>query len=211
MLGRVAEAGLAMPFQLRMLAGDNQIDMKTEQEDSGLREAVGATPALTATAGDLALAVALIAEGVVTRAVINPLLQRLHAERAAVVKEGQTRTRVQLLVNEQIAKLDDLLAIIVERSGLPYLPLSIYDIDRDVACLLPREIAFEFCLIPFDQISRSVLVAVANPLDTAIRDRIRTRIGYDLFLYVSSPVEITSALRRAHGLDKEADGGRAKA
>ena len=176
--------------------------MKTEPQNSELVEALGTTPAPTATGGDLALAAALVAEGVVTRAAINPLLQQLHGERAAAVQSGQTLTLLQLLVNAQIAKMDDLLTIIVERSGLPYLPLSTYDVDRDVACLLPREIAFEFCLIPFDRISRCVLIAVANPLDPAIRDRIRVLIDYDLFWYVSSPSDITLALRRAHDLDK---------
>ena len=158
---------------------------------------------------------------------VAPLLQRLRAERAVAIQNGQTLTLLQLLANEQIAKLDDLLGIIVERSRLPYLPLSTYDIDRDIACLLPREIAFEFCLIPFDQISRCVLIAAANPLDPATRDRIRVlidydlfwyvnsqarrekfkgaEINYDLFWYVSSPVDITNALRRAHGLDQQTE------
>ena len=184
--------------------------MKTELQNNDLVEALGTAPSPTATGGDLALAAALVAEGVVTRAVVNPLLQRLHAERASAVQVGQTLTLVQLLVTAQLAKLDDLLTVIVDRSGLPYLPLSTYDVDRDVACLLPREIAFEFCLIPVDRISRCVLIAVANPLDPAIRDRIRVLVDYDLFWYVSAPADITMALRRAHDLDKPPAGEPAK-
>ena len=76
---------------------------------------------------------------------------------------------------------------------------------------MPQGIAFEFCLIPFDQISRCILVAAANPLNPVTRNRIRELIDYELFWYVSSPVEITNALRRAHGLDKPAASDRAKA
>ena len=177
--------------------------MKTDLNNSDLVEDLGSTTlAPTATSGDLALAAALVAEGVITNAAVNPFMQQLQAERAAVVQTGQTLTLSQLLVNAKIAQMEDLMTIIVDRSGLPYLPLSTYDVDRDVACLLPREIAFEFCLIPFDRISRCVLIAVANPLDPALRDRIRVLIDYDLFWYVSSPAEITYALRRAHDLDK---------
>lgn len=185
--------------------------MKTEQDGRNQMEGFSAPPALMITGGDMALAVALIEKGVVTHEVINPLLKRLPAERAAAIRNGQTLALLQLLANEQIAKLDDLLAIVVERSGLPYLPLATYDVDRDIACLLPAELAFEFCLIPFDRISRYVLIAVANPLDTAIRERIRALIDYELFWYISSPVEITNALRQAHGLDKQAGNGHAKA
>ncbi len=184
--------------------------MKTDLQNSNLEEALGTPLAPTATSGDLALAAALVAEGVITNAAVNPFLQQLQTDRAAIVQTGQTLTLTQLLVNAQIAKLDDLLTIIVDRSGLPYLPLSTYDVDRDVACLLPKEIAFEFCLIPFDRISRCVLIAVANPLDPALRDRIRVLIDYDLFWYVSSPAEITFALRRAHDLDKSPAGEPAK-
>ena len=189
-------------------------DMKTELQHNELVETLGSALLPTATGGDLALAAALVAEGALTRAAVNPLLQRLQLERGAAVKDGQTLTLLDLLVSEQLATLEDLLSIIVDRSGFPYMPLATYDVDRDVACLLPRDLAFEFCLIPFDRISRSVLIAVANPLDPAIRDRIRVLIDYDLFWYVSAPAEITSALRRAHDLDKAekvAEGERAKA
>jgi len=199
------------PVKQVPLVGEIPINMKTEMDDSNRVETIDATPALTATAGDRVLADALIAAKVVTRPVVNPLLQRLPTERAAAVQSGQTLTLLQLLVTAQLAKLDDLLAIIVERSGLPYLPLATYDVDRNIACLLPREIAFEFCLIPFDQISRCILVAAANPLDPTTCNQIRELIDYDLFWYVSSPVEIANALRRAHGLDKPAASNRAPA
>ena len=184
--------------------------MKPEKEASGLVAAPNAAAISTGESGDLALVNALVAEGVVTRSAVTPLLQRLQNERPTAIQSGQALTLLQLLVNDQLAKLDELLGVVVERSGLPYLPLATYDVDRDVACLVPREIAFEFCLIPFDRISRSVLVAVANPFDLGIRERIRAVIGADLFWYVSSPLEITTALRRAHDLDKQADGSRAK-
>ena len=185
--------------------------MKTEKDGREQLAGFSATPAMLVTGGDMALAVALIEKGVVTHEVVNPLLNRLRTERAAAIRSGQTLALLQLVANEQLAKLDDLLAFVVERSGLPYLPLATYDVDRDIACLVPAEIAFEFCLIPFDKISRYVLVAIANPLDTAICDRVRALIGCDLFWYVSSPVDITNALRRAHGLDQPPGSGKSKA
>ena len=185
--------------------------MKTTTDDNARGEKIGSLPAPAAVGGDLALANALIAAGVVPQSVVNPLLQRLSAERAAAAQTGQPLTVLQLLVSEQLAKLEDLLAIVVERSGLPYLPLASYDVDRDIACLLPREFAFEFCLVPFDRISRCVLIATANPLDLVIRERVGALLSCDLFWYVSSPEEITNALRQAHGLNQPAASEQAKA
>jgi tetratricopeptide (TPR) repeat protein len=152
----------------------------------------------------------LVAEKIASLEAIQPLLRRLQTERGAALQKGQTLTLVQLLVEGQIATLDNILIALVNRSGLPYLPLSAYDVDHDVACLLSLEICFQHCIIPFDVISRSVLIATANPFDTAAQERVRTMVDYDPIWYVSSPGEITQALRRAYGMDTQTNAENAK-
>jgi hypothetical protein len=104
------------------------------------------------------------------------------------------------MVNEQFAKMEDILMVLSDKSGLPYLPLSIYDVDRDIASLLPTEWCWKLCLVPFDSISRSVLIATANPFAQEVRQRIATMLKQNVFWYVSSPADIVGALQRAHGL-----------
>jgi hypothetical protein len=145
----------------------------------------------------------LVAEKVATLDVIQPLLQRLQTERAAAPQNGQPMTLVQLLVDNEVAKLDDILGALVNRSGLPYLPLSGYDVDHETACLVPREICFQHCIIPFDVISRSILIATANPFDMAVRKQVGAAVKYNPIWYVSSPGDITQALRHAHGMETQ--------
>lgn len=162
--------------------------------------------------GDRALANMLLAEKFVTPQAVEPLLQRLTAQRPASIEKGQPLTLVQMLVDEQITKLEDILTLLVDKSGLAYLPLSIYDVDRDVACLLPKDFCFAHCIIAFDLISRSLLIATANPFDVVARNQAELIAGYSVFWYLASPAEIISALRRVHGLDsKTAPGARPKA
>lgn len=151
--------------------------------------------------GDRALAEVLIDEKLVTRQAVQPLLQRLKEQRPVSVAQGQPLCLVQLLVDDQIAKLDDILATIVDKARLPYLPLAIYDVDRDTACLLPRDVSCQLGILAFDAISRSVLVATTNPFDSAARNLVRTTLKQNLFWFVTSPAELTGALRKAHGLD----------
>ena len=151
--------------------------------------------------GTQALAEVLLVEKIVTPQSLEPLLKRLAANRPTDDENAQGPTLVQLLADEQIAKLDDLVSLLVDRSGLPYLPLSTYDVDRDAACLLPREFCFANCVVSFDLISRSVLIATANPFDTATRSHAEGMLPYNVFWYVTSPAEVYAALRRAHGLD----------
>ncbi|NQU09822.1 tetratricopeptide repeat protein [bacterium] len=151
--------------------------------------------------GDQALADLLIAEKLVTPQAVQPLLNRLQTERQQMVDKGQPPSLIQLLVENQLAKLDDLLALLVTKSGKPYLPLSCYDIDRDTAFLVPRELAFANCLVPFDVIGRAVLVATTNPFDNTLIEEVEGLLSYRVFWYISPPVEINTALRRVHGLD----------
>jgi hypothetical protein len=164
-------------------------------------------PPLTHEDGNKALIDVLIAEKLLTPQAVEPLVKRLTS---GPVNTGESPTPLvlaQLLIEEQLVKLDDMLTVLVDRSGLPYLPLSTYDVDRDAVCLLPRDICFEKCVVPFDLISRSVLIATANPFDTAARSQAEAMLAYNVFWYVTSPEEIHAALRRAHGLDSKHPAG----
>jgi tetratricopeptide (TPR) repeat protein len=164
-------------------------------------------PPLTHEDGNKALIDALIAEKLLTPQAVEPLVKRLTSGPANSGESPTPFVLAQLLIEEQLVKQDDILTVLVDRSGLPYLPLSTYDVDRDAVCLLPRDICFEKCIVPFDLISRSVLIATANPLDTAARSQAEVMLAYNVFWYVTSPEEIHTALRRAHGLDSKHPAG----
>jgi tetratricopeptide (TPR) repeat protein len=149
---------------------------------------------------DRILANALGAEKLLTPQAAAPLLQRLKTLRAHPADRSQPLSLCHLMVNEQFAKMEDILMVLSDKSGLPYLPLSIYDVDRDIASLLPTEWCWKLCLVPFDSISRSVLIATANPFAQEVRQRIATMLKQNVFWYVSSPADIVGALQRAHGL-----------
>lgn len=154
-----------------------------------------------AAAGDRALASVLIAEKIATPQAVEPLFQKLKALRDGAIDHNIPVSLIQLIVQEQFAKLDDLLTALLDKSNLPYLPLSVYDLDRDAACLLPVEVCWQFCVVPFDRISRSTLVATANPFDETARLIVSGMLSRNVFWYVSSPLEIAAAVRRARGLD----------
>jgi len=193
-------------FRSRPGAGGTATGSNSPSQATSPADVTKGTPKQTGSAkqdldGEHALADLLISEKVLTRQSVQPLLDQLKTGRQAAATKGQPLTLLQLLVEQQICKLDDLLSIVVTKSAKPYLPLSFYDVDRDTALLLPRDVCFESCIIPFDLISRSVLIATANPFDETTRDRVRTMLDYNVFWYISPPAEIISALRHVHGLD----------
>ena len=151
--------------------------------------------------GDRVLANVLIAEKLVTSKAVEPLLAQLKKLRANPDDKAQALSLAPLLVSDQIAKLEDILLVMVNKSRLPFMPLSIYDVDRETARLLPQDVCWEHCLVPFDLISRSLLIATANPFDQAARKQVEAMVDYHVFWYVAQPSDIMSALRQAHGLE----------
>ena len=153
--------------------------------------------------GDLTLSNTLIAEKVVTLQAIEPILAKLRELRANPGDFTEPLSLLPLLAMEQIAKFEDLLSVLVDKSRLPYLPLNIYDVDRDIAQRLPQDICFQHCLVPFDLISRSILIATANPFDQAARKQVEAMVDLHVFWYISPPADIVAVLRRAYGLDSQ--------
>lgn len=153
--------------------------------------------------GDRLLANVLIIEKLVTPQAVDPLLAQLKKLRTGELDQTQPLSLVPLIVSEQIAKMDDLLLVMVNKSRLPFIPLAIYDVDRETARLLPEDICWQHCLIPFDLISRSVLIATSNPFDQAARKQVEAMVDYHVFWYVAHPGDIVMSLRRCLGADAQ--------
>jgi hypothetical protein len=153
--------------------------------------------------GDAALAQLLINEKLITTQAVEPLLAKLRAMRLATEDSTEALSLLPLLVAEQLAKHDDLLMVLIEKSRLPFMPLSIYDADRDIVRQVPQDICWQHCLVPFDVISRSILIATANPFDQAAPKQVEAMLDHHVFWFISPPADIVMVLRRAYGLDKK--------
>jgi len=151
---------------------------------------------------DRVMADVLILEKLATPQALQPLLQQLKTMRNVLHPEkGLPLSLTQLIVNEQYAKLEDVLTLILNKSSLPYIPLSYYDVDQDVATLIPLEACWQLCMIPFDKIGRCILIATANPFSQPVRQAVEATLKANLFWYVAAPAEIATALRRVHRVE----------
>ena len=61
--------------------------------------------------------------------------------------------------------LDKSLKLLADRSRLAYIPLDRYELDMDLARGAPRDVCQRWCVLPFDRMSKSVLVATCNPFN----------------------------------------------
>lgn len=83
---------------------------------------------------------------------------------------------------------EDLVSILAERYGLPYLDLSGIAINGDALKLVPEEVARETGLAPFQITGKKLKIAVLSPKNDKVKVIVddMTRKGYLVTLYMSS-------------------------
>jgi tetratricopeptide (TPR) repeat protein len=89
------------------------------------------------------------------------------------------------------------LRLISDKSRVAYLPLDRYEVDIDLARGFPAEICRRWCVLPFDRISKSIMVATANPFNQQAAKELAAATSHRLLWYVATPNDLTSNLRKA--------------
>lgn len=105
---------------------------------------------------------------------------------------------IQNIADKGLVSLETSLRLLCEKARAGYLPLEKYDVDIELARSFPKEICRRWCILPFDRMSKAVLVGTANPFNKqAIRD-LEKSSPYRYLWYVMSPSELIVSLRRIY-------------
>ena len=89
------------------------------------------------------------------------------------------------------------LRLLSDKSRVAYLPLERYDIDMDLARGFPAEVCRRWCVLPFDRMSKAILVATANPFNQQAAKELAEATTHRLLWYVAPPNDLVSNLRKA--------------
>lgn len=103
---------------------------------------------------------------------------------------------VQVLNDKGILLLDKSLHLLANKSRTAFLPLDKYDVDLELARRFPAETCRRWCVLPFDRMSKSVLVATSNPFNQQAARELAAATPQRLLWYLASPVELTKLLRK---------------
>ena len=101
-------------------------------------------------------------------------------------------------------KLDQALSGLIDRTKFAYVPLEYYDIDRQIARMLPDHLTLGRLYVPFDLISRTIMVACCNPFDAAGREAVQQSLDYTVTWYLARPDAIIKALQDIYRLESRA-------
>jgi tetratricopeptide (TPR) repeat protein len=110
---------------------------------------------------------------------------------------GVVEPFLQILADKGILPVEKSLKILTDKSRAAYLPLEKYDIDIELTRGFSAEICRRWCVLPFDRMSKSILVATANPFNQQAAKDLAGAAPHRLLWYLTTPVELVKNLRKA--------------
>jgi tetratricopeptide (TPR) repeat protein len=103
---------------------------------------------------------------------------------------------VQVLADKNIKPLENSLKLLCDKSRLGYIPLERYDVDMELARSFPKDTCQRWCVLPYDRMSKAVLVATANPFNQQAVKEITEATKLRVIWYISSPIEMVKYLKK---------------
>jgi tetratricopeptide (TPR) repeat protein len=104
---------------------------------------------------------------------------------------------IHVLAERQLMTVDKSLKILADRSRLAYMPLDRYELDIDVVRTAPREICLRWCVAPFDRMSKTVMVATANPFNKQAAADLEEALKHRLQWYLTTPSDLLRVMTKA--------------
>jgi tetratricopeptide (TPR) repeat protein len=152
--------------------------------------------------GNEALAKFLIQHRLVTEEVVSSALERVQKKNKDLATNHLATSLVDEICRRGAIEQEQLLAGIVDRSKFAYIPLEYYDVDRSIVKMLPESLSIGRLIVPFDIISRTVMVAMANPFDAVGKEAVQQLLDYNVQWHLAAPQAIFKVLGDSFRIEK---------
>jgi len=103
---------------------------------------------------------------------------------------------IQVLSDKAILPVEKSLKMISDKTRSAYLPLNTYDIDMDLLRSFPAVTCQRWCVLPFDKMSKSIMVATANPFNQQAAKELSEATSNRLVWYLATPADLVKNLRK---------------
>jgi tetratricopeptide (TPR) repeat protein len=164
-------------------------------------EATSATELKLDNDGNDALAKFLIQHRLAPEETVQACLERVTKMNKSAAPGALATSLIDEVAKSGMSSLENLLCGILDRSKFAYIPLDCYEVDRQVVKMLPEEITLARLIVPFDLISRTIMIATANPFDAQGKEAVQQLLDYNIQWHVADPIAISKVLKEAYRLD----------
>jgi tetratricopeptide (TPR) repeat protein len=111
--------------------------------------------------------------------------------------KGVIEPFIQVLADKGIVISERSLKLLSDKARVAFLQLDKYDVDLDLTRTFPGEMCRRWCILPFDRMSKSVMVATANPFNRQAAKELSEATKNRVLWYLAPPSEIVVNLRKA--------------
>ncbi len=170
--------------------GSGLVDMQTRRADLNPQER-----------GDDQLAKFLVMQQLVPEDTVKQALETVNHLNKDLSGQALGASLLDKICRQDTDKLDEALSQLVDRTKFAFVPMEYYDIDRQIARMLPDHLTLGRLFVPFDLISRTIMVACCNPFDAAGREAVQQSLDYTVAWYLARPGTIIRALQDIYRLE----------
>ncbi len=101
-----------------------------------------------------------------------------------------------VLAQRQLLSSETALKILCDRTRCGYILIEKYDVDVELARSFPRELCQRWCVLPFDRMGKSLMVATANPFNKHVVRELERVSQNRLIWYLTQPQELSKTIRK---------------
>ncbi len=123
------------------------------------------------------------------------LITSLQLEEALVLQKDKGGLLGHILVSMKVIQEEEIAQALTAQYGFPYLPLASYEIDSQVAKIIPEHVAKQYGLIAVDRVGSILTVAMSNPLNTQAIEDIEMITHYKVQVFVTTSSDVTNAIK----------------
>ncbi len=132
---------------------------------------------------------------------VSAALGRVQQINSRLEGQGLASSLLEELTRTGTYEIDSLLSNLIDATKFGYVPLEYYDVDRSVVRMLPDSLTLARLIVPFDIVSRTMMVAICNPFDAAAKQAVQSSLDYHIQWYLAKPAAVSRILRDVYRLD----------
>lgn len=126
------------------------------------------------------------------------LITREQLEEALMLQKEKGGLLGQILVGLHYTTEEAIAQSLTAQYGFPYLPLSGYEIDPEVAKIIPEHVAKQYGLIAVDRVGSILTVAMSNPLNMQAIEDVEMLTHYKVQVFVTTATDVADAIKNIY-------------
>ena len=123
------------------------------------------------------------------------LITREQLEEALSLQKEKGGLLGQILVTLQYTTEEAIAQSLTAQYGFPYLPLAGYEIDPEVAKIIPEHMAKQYGLIAVDRVGSILTVAMSNPLNMQAIEDVEMLTHFKVQVFVTTSADVANSIK----------------